>query len=235
MRLPASSTLEKSYSTLVDTGDNENLRLVLNMAAQETYSVEEKADFSLPAVFDRKTDSIPRVEVEEAFGMGKLRIYGEYEEQPAGKAGKLIEEPPPEKIDAKEDLIHREHEEARSKAEKLVVKEPIQAIDLEDESVPGEHGEEHGSKAPTRATNPEDEINPSEFEEPGSKAEKPASETATKTIDSAGEIIPNESQVGGSSKRRRMKAFLGNLRRGFPNKRRSLATKAASEVVDVEK
>lgn len=64
MRLPKSSTLERSYSTLVNTGDDEKLRLVLNMAAQETYSIREKADFSLPAVFDRDTESIVRVKAE---------------------------------------------------------------------------------------------------------------------------------------------------------------------------
>lgn len=77
MRLPKSSTLEKSYSTLVNTGDDDKLRLVLNMAAQETYDVEEKPDFALPAVFDRKVSSIEVVE-EQGSGMQGL-VLGTYE------------------------------------------------------------------------------------------------------------------------------------------------------------
>lgn len=74
MRLPKSSTVEKSYSALVNTGDNQKLRLVLNMAAQETYSAEDKADFSLPAVFDRDTRSIVRVEAEHRITEESLKI-----------------------------------------------------------------------------------------------------------------------------------------------------------------
>ena len=81
MRLPKSSTLEKSYSTLVNTGENENLRLVLNMAAQETYSVEDKADFSLPAIFDRKTESILAVEEDYRIGNKRLKVFSGESEQ----------------------------------------------------------------------------------------------------------------------------------------------------------
>jgi len=63
-RIPKSSTLEKSYSTLVQTGSNakgnhENLRLVLNMAIQDNYSPTAKPDFQLPAVIDRQRESMP--------------------------------------------------------------------------------------------------------------------------------------------------------------------------------
>lgn len=58
-RLPKSSSLEKSYSTLVPTKNHHNLRLVLNMAVQDTYSPDPKPDFRLPAVLDRKRESIP--------------------------------------------------------------------------------------------------------------------------------------------------------------------------------
>jgi hypothetical protein len=75
MRLPKSSTLEKSYSTLVNTGDNEKLRLVLNMAAQETYFTQEKADFSLPAVFDRDTESIVSVKADHLIGEENFKIF----------------------------------------------------------------------------------------------------------------------------------------------------------------
>jgi hypothetical protein len=60
MRLPQSSTLEKSYSTLVSASSHKNLRLVLNMAIQDTYSVEPEVDLKLPAVLDRQKVSIPR-------------------------------------------------------------------------------------------------------------------------------------------------------------------------------
>ncbi|KAH8682821.1 hypothetical protein BGZ60DRAFT_205875 [Tricladium varicosporioides] len=84
MRLPKSSTLEKSYSTLVNIGDTERLRLVLNMAAQETYSVEDKADFNLPAIFDRKTESILTVEEEHRMNK-RLKVVGG-----SGQLGMLV-------------------------------------------------------------------------------------------------------------------------------------------------
>lgn len=60
LRLPKSSTLEKSYSALVATDDDDkNLRLVLNMAIQNTYSAAARPDFQLPAILDRAKDSIP--------------------------------------------------------------------------------------------------------------------------------------------------------------------------------
>jgi hypothetical protein len=58
-RIPKSSTLEMSYSSLVPTGDHSQLRLVLNKAIQDTYSIVESSDFKLPAVLERKKDSIP--------------------------------------------------------------------------------------------------------------------------------------------------------------------------------
>jgi hypothetical protein len=58
-RIPKSSTLEKSYSSLVPTDNQNTLRLILNMASQDTYSVNEVPDFKLPAVLDRNKDSIP--------------------------------------------------------------------------------------------------------------------------------------------------------------------------------
>ena len=75
MRLPKSSTLEKSYSTLVNTGDDEKLRLVLNMAAQETYIVDEEKDFSLPAVFDRNFASIESLVEEEKVNSNELNEF----------------------------------------------------------------------------------------------------------------------------------------------------------------
>lgn len=61
-RLPQLATLEKSYSTLVPAGCHKNLRLILNMAIQETYSVNEHSDYQLPVMLERTIDSIPRVE-----------------------------------------------------------------------------------------------------------------------------------------------------------------------------
>ncbi|PVH88665.1 hypothetical protein DL98DRAFT_648024 [Cadophora sp. DSE1049] len=60
-RLPQSSTLEKSYSSLVPASSHKNIRLVLNMAIQDTYSVNEAVDFQLPAVVDREEASIPKM------------------------------------------------------------------------------------------------------------------------------------------------------------------------------
>ncbi len=58
-RLPKSSTLEKSYSALVSTDGNKNLKLVLNMASQEIYSSITFHDFYLLTVLERQKGSIP--------------------------------------------------------------------------------------------------------------------------------------------------------------------------------
>jgi hypothetical protein len=60
-RLPKSSTLENSYSTLVPADSHKNLRLVLNMAIQDTYDADAVTDFQLPAVLDREKSSVPVV------------------------------------------------------------------------------------------------------------------------------------------------------------------------------
>lgn len=59
-RTPGSLSLEKAYSTIVKTDNDENLRLVLNKAAQESYSaLVDVIDIQLPAVLDRKRRTIP--------------------------------------------------------------------------------------------------------------------------------------------------------------------------------
>jgi hypothetical protein len=58
-RIPKLSSLENCYSTIVPTEDNENYRLVLNMAAQESYSLDQEVDFQLPAIVDRLKSTIP--------------------------------------------------------------------------------------------------------------------------------------------------------------------------------
>jgi hypothetical protein len=40
IRLPKSSTLQKSYSNLVSANSHKNLRLVLNMAGQQSYDMK---------------------------------------------------------------------------------------------------------------------------------------------------------------------------------------------------
>jgi len=60
-RLPKSSTLEKSFSALVLAESHENLRLVLNMAIQDTYKADGETDFQLPAVLERVESSVPKV------------------------------------------------------------------------------------------------------------------------------------------------------------------------------
>lgn len=59
--LPKSSTFEKSYPALITDANvrSNKVRLVLNMAAQESYSASERADFNLPLIIDRAIDSIP--------------------------------------------------------------------------------------------------------------------------------------------------------------------------------
>jgi len=68
-RLPQATTLEKSYSTLVPAESHKNLRLVLNMALQDTYSASEESDFQLPAVLDRDKESIPRFEYTQTLAL----------------------------------------------------------------------------------------------------------------------------------------------------------------------
>jgi hypothetical protein len=58
-RIPKLSSLEKCYSTIVPTENDATHRLVLNMAAQESYSLKQGADFQLPAVIDRLKSTIP--------------------------------------------------------------------------------------------------------------------------------------------------------------------------------
>jgi hypothetical protein len=61
-RIPHLSTLEKSYPTIVESESSEKLRLVLNMETQESYSfISRDTDFGLPAVIDRKVDTIPAI------------------------------------------------------------------------------------------------------------------------------------------------------------------------------
>jgi hypothetical protein len=80
-RFPKSSTLEKSYSTLVPSGSHENLRLVLDKALQETYSIKEVPDFQLPSVWDRERSSIPimtyRPQKSIESGAGQKRVIEE--------------------------------------------------------------------------------------------------------------------------------------------------------------
>ena len=65
MRLPKSSTLEKSYSILVNNDDNEKLKVVVTIAAREIYSAEERADFGFPIAFNRKTESILTIQAKQ--------------------------------------------------------------------------------------------------------------------------------------------------------------------------
>jgi hypothetical protein len=58
-KLPKSATLEKSYAALVPTDEHKNIRLVLNMALQDSYSSIGRTDFQLPAILDRTKESIP--------------------------------------------------------------------------------------------------------------------------------------------------------------------------------
>ena len=52
--------LEKSYYTLVLAGSHRNLRLVLDTAFQETYSIKDKSNFQLLADLERKVPSQQR-------------------------------------------------------------------------------------------------------------------------------------------------------------------------------
>ncbi|KAI9713959.1 MAG: hypothetical protein M1820_000689 [Bogoriella megaspora] len=59
-RLPQSSTLEKSYTTLLGSLDvPDSISLVLHKAAEEHYSLRPQ-DFQLPAILTRSLESIPR-------------------------------------------------------------------------------------------------------------------------------------------------------------------------------
>lgn len=61
-RIPQSSTLEKSFATIAQSDSPENVRLVLNMATQESYSIRnQNTDFDLPAVIDRRIETIQTV------------------------------------------------------------------------------------------------------------------------------------------------------------------------------
>jgi len=59
-RLPKSKTIEQTYSTLLPPRQEfDTLRLVLNMAMQDSYDVREQADLALPAILERQKDTIP--------------------------------------------------------------------------------------------------------------------------------------------------------------------------------
>ncbi|KAL4941118.1 hypothetical protein BDV06DRAFT_223412 [Aspergillus oleicola] len=63
-RLPSSSTLESSYASLLApfTGDRstrDQIQVILNKTAQESYSCGMKDDFELPALLTREVSSIP--------------------------------------------------------------------------------------------------------------------------------------------------------------------------------
>jgi hypothetical protein len=58
-RMPRLTTLEQSYSTLLPSRPEfDTLRVVLGMAMQETYHGLQTADFALPAILERKKDTI---------------------------------------------------------------------------------------------------------------------------------------------------------------------------------
>ena len=57
-RLPASTTLRDSFSTLVRSTNQDEIRLVIDKAAQFTYSTSSKPDLLLPLVFDRHKDTV---------------------------------------------------------------------------------------------------------------------------------------------------------------------------------
>jgi hypothetical protein len=81
-KLPQSSTLESSYSTLVPADGHKNLRLVLNMAIQDTYSTDVCSDFQLPVVLDKDKGHVSRVvytggpQLEFGSSCGKRNIEG---------------------------------------------------------------------------------------------------------------------------------------------------------------
>jgi hypothetical protein len=85
-RLPSSSTLESSYASLLApfTGDRsarDQIQVILNKRAQESYSCGMKDDFELPALLTRKVSSIPSWSgkrprgwlIEDAESLNKLR------------------------------------------------------------------------------------------------------------------------------------------------------------------
>ena len=57
-RLPASKTLQDSFSSLVRSTNQDDIRLVIDKAAQFTYSTSSKPDVLLPIVFDRHKDTV---------------------------------------------------------------------------------------------------------------------------------------------------------------------------------
>lgn len=58
-RMPRLTTLEQSYSTLLPSRPEfDTLRVVLGMAMQETYHGLQTADLALPAILERKKDTI---------------------------------------------------------------------------------------------------------------------------------------------------------------------------------
>lgn len=61
--LPKMSTLGKCSPMLIASIDPQVVRLVLNMAAQESYSASEQVNFQLPAILNRRIDSIPEANV----------------------------------------------------------------------------------------------------------------------------------------------------------------------------
>ncbi|KAI1753679.1 hypothetical protein F4782DRAFT_545484 [Xylaria castorea] len=62
-RLPKSSSLKKSYATLVSklsTFDSDPVQLVINKQMEDTYSSGSKTDMNLPLLVTRNAESIPR-------------------------------------------------------------------------------------------------------------------------------------------------------------------------------
>ncbi|OTA92268.1 hypothetical protein M434DRAFT_326664 [Hypoxylon sp. CO27-5] len=60
-RLPKSSTLEKSFATLVNAFERkESVQLVLNKATEDNYSCEEEPDLDLPLLITRQSETIPQ-------------------------------------------------------------------------------------------------------------------------------------------------------------------------------
>lgn len=80
-KLPKSSTLETSYSTLLASFQNSNsVHIVLNKAVQDSYSYEDVRDFELPVLVERQADSIPcwtgkrpGLELQDNEGKGKRK------------------------------------------------------------------------------------------------------------------------------------------------------------------
>jgi hypothetical protein len=58
-RIPSSLTVKQSYSTIVATEIPDNVRLVINLVAQDLYSPYDVPNFRLPVVIDRREHTIP--------------------------------------------------------------------------------------------------------------------------------------------------------------------------------